>query len=122
MGVGIAGSQRNRPPVSGNRLIQPLQLVQHVAQVEKRQHVVGVDLGGAAVKLLGPVKLAQMEVNRSQVDPGRRKVRIELHHLLVKLDGAVLLARLLGLHRLQKHLLHARADSPPAGAAATARS
>ena len=47
-----------------------------------------------------------MEVNRPQVDPGRREVRIALHHLPVKLDGAILLARLFGLHRLQKHLLH----------------
>src|ERR1035437_9551675 len=73
MGISIAGCQRNRLPVSGNRLIRPLQLVQHVAQVKKRQHVGRVDLRRAAVKLLGTAKLAKMEVNCTQVDPGRRK-------------------------------------------------
>ena len=37
--VGITGRQRNGLSVSGNRLIRPLKFVQHIAQIEKGQHV-----------------------------------------------------------------------------------
>jgi hypothetical protein len=73
VGVCVAGSEHNRAPVSADRLVQPLQLVEHIAQVEKRQDIVRIGLGRSAVKLLGPVKLAQVEVNRPQVDVGGRK-------------------------------------------------
>ena len=49
VGVGVAGRERNGLEVSGDGFVQPLQLVEDVAEIEEGQHVAGIGRGGAAV-------------------------------------------------------------------------
>ncbi len=46
--IGITRRQLDGPPVSGDRLVGPVQFIQHVAQVKEGQHVAAVGLRGAA--------------------------------------------------------------------------
>ena len=107
MGVGVAGRERDGFAVGGDGLVEPVELVEHVAEIEVGQHVAGIGLGGAAVELFGAAVLAQMEKHGAQIDAGCRVLRIDLENFLVERDGALLFAGFLGLDGGLESLLNA---------------
>ena len=90
MGVGVARREGDGLAVGGDGFVEALKLVEHVAEIEVGQHISGVGLGGAAVELFGAAELAQMEVDRAEIDAGRRIIGIDGENLLVERDGALL--------------------------------
>ena len=87
--------------------VEPLELVEHVAEIEVGQHVAGIGLGGAAVEFFGAAILAQVKKDGAQVDAGGRVLRIDRENFLVERDGALLFAGFLGLDRGMEALLKA---------------
>ena len=106
--VGVLRYELNGALVGGDRFGQALQLVQHIAQVEKSQRVVGVDLRGGAIALLGFVIAMLVVEQRPQVHAGRRVPGPKREHLPIQVacggDGR---GAVLQQHSLLKQVLRA---------------
>ena len=86
MRVGVAGREADGRLVGLDRLGQPLQLVERIAQIEERQRVVGIGDGGAAVELLGALELALVIKDGAEVD-GSGRVLAERERFFVERRG-----------------------------------
>src|SRR5580692_2198945 len=64
MRIRVAGGENNRLTVGGDRFVQTLQFIEYVAKIEEGQDVAWVNLGGAAIELLGHGKVALVEEDR----------------------------------------------------------
>ena len=104
--VGVLRDEGDGALVGGNRVGQPLELVEHVAEVEEGERVLGVGLGGAAVELLGHGELAQVVVDGAEVDGGSGIPGAEREDFAIHLGGLGKGCGIfLQLHRALEHLL-----------------
>ena len=102
VGVGVPGSEANGGTVGVNGLAEPLQLVEHVAQIEEGQRVVRIGESRLAVKALGSGELALVIEDGPEVDGGGGVAGIEPEYVLVKLGRLDLLACLFEAYGLKK--------------------
>ena len=65
--VGVLRNQCDGLLVGGGCFGQPLHLVEHIAQIEERERILGVGDGRLAVVLLGLLVLAKVVVDRSEL-------------------------------------------------------
>ena len=108
MRVGILRNQRDSLLISGRRLGQPLHLVEHIAEVEECERILGVRIGCSPVVFLGQLKPAQVVVDRPEVDQRRCVLRPDRREWSRRSpspvgDGGRVFFK---LYRAQKHLLH----------------
>ncbi len=106
--------------VGGDGVVQPLQFVEHVAEIEEGEGVAGVGLGGAPVHAFGAFEVALVVGDGAEIDAGGRVVGLEREDRVVALyglgQGGVVFFK---LHGADEHLLQLGCGcGPVAGGAA----
>jgi hypothetical protein len=104
--VCVGGDEPNCGTVSVDSFGEPLQFVQHVAEVEEGESVVGVRLGGAPVQILGTLEFALVIADGAEVDGGRGVVRVKREDLFVDFDGFAGLPGFLKLHGTKEEVAY----------------
>src|SRR5580658_1472108 len=81
--VGVLRNQLQRALIGRDRLRQPLQLIQDIAEVEECQRVLRIGLRRAPIQRLRGVEVALVIANSSQVDRCCRMLHLNLEDLAI---------------------------------------